>query len=106
MLSPRVGGVRKMTFSTPSDRRRQLILERKRLAEALMRHAVHETLEHQLLLAIRDLDEALEWLDQDNIDHRPFILRIVDMELELAMARLIAVQQALEMYGLDAHSLT
>jgi hypothetical protein len=95
-----------MTFSTLSDRRRQLILERKQLAEALMRHGAHDAMKHQLRLAIRDLDEALEWLDQDNIDHRPFILRIVDMAIELAMARVIAVQQAFEMYGLDARSLT
>jgi hypothetical protein len=95
-----------MTFFTLSDRRRQLILERKRLAEALMRHSVHDTMKHQLLLAIRDLDEARQWLDHDDIDHRPLILRIVDMAIELAMARLIAVQRALETYGLDAHSLT
>lgn len=75
-----------------------------RLAEAarLLSTARHETIKHQIRLASRDLDEAITWLDQIDVEASPLILKIVDILSDLATRRLTMVADVLTTRGRDA----
>lgn len=69
--------------------------------EMLLSEAQHETVKEQVLLARRDLDEGLRWLQQPNVDGRPRALKIVDLLLSLAQSRLQMVADGLSKFGPD-----
>jgi hypothetical protein len=91
-----------MNQQTPSDERRARISAMLHRAEMLLSEAQHETVQAQVLLARRDLDEAFQWLQQPNADSRPRILKIVDLMLSLAQSRLQMVADGLKKFGPDA----
>jgi len=68
-------------------------------AQGLLASAQHESTKELLRVAMRDLDEAAEWLDHPVIEDRPDLLGIADHVLELAVWRLKTVREALELYG-------
>lgn len=56
----------------------------------------------QVRLAQRDLDEAFQWLQNENVDTRPAVLKIVDIVIDLATYPLDMVTEALRKYAPDA----
>jgi hypothetical protein len=91
-----------MTEITPRHRRIALVGAQEADAARLLSAANHGTMKLQIRLATRDLDEARAWLNQEDVDRRPFVLTIVDMAIGLAAARLTMVQHALQTFGPDA----
>jgi hypothetical protein len=83
---------------------RQIRLENiRRVAEVarLMDVVTHETMHRQVELASRDLNEALMWLRQENVDTRRIQL-IVDVILQLVDSRLKMVNDGLTDDGPNA----
>ena len=66
-------------------------------AEQLLTLATHETIRELVRLAIRDLDEAVLWLN-----HRDVATRIADMTIGFATMRLAMAKKAIDSYGSDA----
>ena len=91
-------------MSDPSPRRQRLtrVAAQQLEAERLLSTATHSTMRAQVRLASRDLDEALLWLNETDIDSRPSILKIVDLLLDLAAWRLTMVGSSLKAYGPSA----
>jgi hypothetical protein len=85
-------------------REARLTVIRANLAEVerLLALARQEPMKEQVRRANRDLDEAAEWLNKQDVDHRPSILKIADLALGLAAWRLTMVNRALDKYGPDA----
>jgi len=86
------------------SREARLTLIKTSLAEAdrLLLLSRQEPMKEQLRRAARDLEEASTWLEKRDVDHRPSILKITDLALDLARWRLNMVSEALEKYGPDA----
>jgi hypothetical protein len=66
-------------------------------AERLLTLATHDTIKELVRLAIRDLDEAVLWLN-----HRDVATRIADMTIGFATTRLAMAKKAIDSYGADA----
>jgi len=66
-------------------------------AERLLTLATHETIKELVRLAMRDLDEAVLWLN-----HRDVATRIADMTIGFATTRLAMAKKAIDSYGTDA----
>ena len=62
----------------------------------------HETMKEQVRLAIRDLDEASSWLEEEDIEARHTIVAIADLIINLAKSRLTLVGDALNRSGPNA----
>ena len=90
-----------MNPQSPSHERRARIEAMFHRVEMLLSEAQHETVKEQVLLARRDLDEGLRWLQQPNVDGRPRALKIVDLLLSLAQSRLQMVADGLSKFGPD-----
>ena len=75
---------------------RQRIDARRRQAEMLLSVASHDTVNEQVRLSLRDLDEALAWL------HRKPTASSIHLLLELATWRLETVREMLRSGGPDA----
>jgi len=71
-------------------------------ADRLNRFARHPTMQQQVVYAMRDLEEATQWLAQENIAARPHILEIADIVIGMAESRLKMIADALNRYGPDA----
>jgi hypothetical protein len=91
-----------MALATARDHRIITIGRRMGHADQLMAMATHDTMKQQIRLAIRDLNECLVWLAQENVDNSFYVLRIVDVAIELATARLSLVNAAMDPDGSDA----
>jgi len=74
-------------------------------AEHLLAGARHESMKEQLRLAVRDLDEAEQWITWPGLEQRPELLEIADHILELAAWRISTVREALDLYGSEGPSL-
>lgn len=61
----------------------------------------HQTMKAHVAMASRDLNEAVVWLDSENVDNRPQILKIADLATSLAAARIEMVEKAVETRGRD-----
>ena len=90
-----------MTTPTPSAQRLTQIEHSKAEAARLLATATHVSIKDQVRIATRDLNEALQWLRQKDIDERPFILEIVDLNIQFAANRLAMVDKAIRTYGPD-----
>ncbi|MGE0705212.1 MAG: hypothetical protein AB7P22_14875 [Vicinamibacterales bacterium] len=55
--------------------------------------------------ALRDLDEAVLWLRQPNVDRRPGVLTIPVLAVSTAEAKLEQVQRAIDAYGPGAEKI-
>jgi hypothetical protein len=91
-----------MEPTSPSQLRRAQIETLKVDAGRLRDAARQQPIKDLVGLAMRDLDEGLLWLRQENIDSRPYILQIVDMTILMATTRMNVVSRALALYGPDA----
>ena len=91
-----------MNASTPTQIRTAQIEGLQAVAARLLATAKHQTMQEQVRLASRDLDEGLRWLREDNFDARLPFHRIVDLTIDLANWRLNMVSDALQKYGPDA----
>ncbi len=90
-------------MSHPTPRQQQLaqITVLRTRAVQLMSLANHRTMQVQVRMALRDLDEALIWLNAQDVVHRPLLLKIADRAAEFAALRLALIEKALADYGPD-----
>ena len=88
-----------MSDPTPRRQRLKRVAAQQVEAERLLSTARHSTMRAQVRLASRDVDEALLWLNETDIDARPSILKIIDLLLDLASWRLTMVDSNLKTYG-------
>jgi hypothetical protein len=91
-----------MTDIGPRQQRQERIEQARPEAERLAAIVKHQSLKNMVQLAIRDLDESLQWLEQPGIDRRPSMLQVVDMTIELAEWRLSVVHEIVKERGADA----
>ena len=70
-------------------------------ADRLLTLAEHETIKELIRLAMRDLDEAVLWLN-----HKDVATRIAEMTIGFATARLAMAKKAIDSYGSDAERRT
>lgn len=63
-----------MGHTTHNGHRRALIHIKKADAERLMASATHDVMKEQVRLAVRDLNEGMQWLQSENIDESPFTM--------------------------------
>jgi hypothetical protein len=85
-------------FTAAQERGRRL-KELKSLADRLMTQVLHASMKRQVTLALHDIREGLSYLAEPDVDRRPSLLRIVDLTITLAAARLDMVGDALEDCG-------
>jgi hypothetical protein len=62
----------------------------------LIADATDETMKTRVQLAMRDLDDAIRWLNQEDIDREPHLLRIIDTTIDLATRNMAFVANALD----------
>ena len=87
-----------METSEPDARLKEIELT-KVSAEELLQRAQHETMKRHVRSAVRNLDEALIWLDivKDSA--------IADLEIQAALTKLDRVERSLEKFGPDAQEI-
>ncbi len=88
-----------MQDQTPKQHRVAAFAAKQGQAALLLAAAEEPPLRDQVRLAIRDLDEGLQWLENETGIARPFVLDIVDATLRLATSRLNMVKKALQTEG-------
>lgn len=91
-----------MTDITATQQRRSQIELLSTTAGLLLDEATQQSIKEQVRLAMRDLDEAALWLEQPDVDKRPEIIDIIDLNLGTATRRLQIVDDALAKHGPDA----
>jgi hypothetical protein len=64
-----------MTTDTPRQQRLALIETQRLEAARLLTSVEHDTIKEDVRNALRDLDEAVAHLNQENVDNRPNVLR-------------------------------
>ena len=84
---------------TPAQERARRLKDLKSVADRLMTQVLHASMKRQITLALHDVREGLVYLAEAEVDRRPSLLRIVDLTITLAAARLDMVGDALEDYG-------
>lgn len=89
----------RMQDQTPKQHRVAAFAAKQGQAALLLAAAEEPPLRDQVRLAIRDLDEGLQWLENETGIARPFVLDIVDATLRLATSRLNMVKKALQTEG-------
>ncbi len=88
-----------MSTTPQTDARRATIGQLKLEARRLVNTPMDQSMKELVRLAVRDCDEALVWLRQDNVENRPFILKIADLTTEFARKRLDVVNDGLKMWA-------
>jgi hypothetical protein len=92
-----------MTITPEKQRRLTLIQTTGAEARRLIDAARHDSLKAMAELAVRDLNEATEYLlHHTKVEHEPWILGVVDAGITLATARLTTVAELLRTHGPDA----
>jgi hypothetical protein len=84
-----------MTDPAPHQRVLAAIEVKKAEAAMLLETVKHESLKTYARLAARDLDEALDWLNQGSV-------RVAALTVDIATQRLAMVKDALDAFGPDA----
>jgi len=84
-----------MSTTPETDARRAAIGLLKLEAKRLIDRQLDQSMKELVRLAVRDCDEALVWLRQDNVENRPFILKIADLATEFGRRRLDVVNEGL-----------
>jgi hypothetical protein len=91
-----------MTATTPRLQRLARIETKRAEAERLMTAASRDTMKAHVRSAVRNLDEAILWLKETDVDNKPPILLIVDSEIDLAIQQMALVAKAIADHGPDA----
>lgn len=78
-----------------------LVADQRAEAERLLSLAQHESVKARVRSVIRDLDEAVLWLRDDDIDQRPPILVIVNTLIAAATAVLEYIDDTIKKSGPD-----
>jgi len=84
---------------TPAQERVRRLKDLKSLADRLMTQVFHASIKRQITLALGDVREGMAYLGEPDVDRRPSLLRLVDLTIALAAARLDMVSDALEDHG-------
>ncbi len=90
-----------MANSTIRQQKLELIADRRAEAEQLLSTARHESVKARIRNVIRDLDEAVLWLKDDDVDERPLVLGIVNTRIAAADAVLEYVDAQIKERGSD-----
>jgi hypothetical protein len=88
-------------MSTPRLYRLRRAGELRAIADTLLDTATHHGLQDFVRRAVSHIEEASEWLASDNVDTRPALLTIIDMDLAFAEYRLRAAKSAMNIHGPD-----
>jgi hypothetical protein len=91
-----------MTTDTPRQQRLALIETQRLEAARLLTSVNHDAIKDDVRNALRDLDEAVAHLNQENVDNKPHVLRDADVCIDLATQKLAGVTKNLVDYGSDA----
>jgi hypothetical protein len=89
-------------MAAASDPTREEIVRLLTEARFLLDTARHESTRQQVRFAIRDLDEALLWLQRWDLLMRPMLMRVINNNLDNARARLRLVTETVTRHGPDA----
>jgi hypothetical protein len=68
-------------------------------ANELSSSSLHDTMKTYAALAIRDLNEATVFLNEKDIDNRPYILAMADLAIGSAASRISLIGDAVAKYG-------
>lgn len=93
-----------MTHS-PRAFRQNRSAELRLLGQSLLELARHHDLQAFLKKALADIDDADGWLQFDDVETRPSLLTIIDMDLAFAEYRLNAAKCTLRFQGPDARTI-
>jgi len=88
------------------DTKREMIAAAEERAAKLFDAAPDEATKDRVQQVARDIGEAVLWLNQPHAESRPYILRIVDLTLELVSAKLTAIERSLRYGGPGAPTIT
>jgi hypothetical protein len=100
-----IGRRSRSRLSTPRQALLATIETKQAEARQLLAVATHDKIREQIRKASRELDEAVLWLNDHDVDTRPNILHCAELAVEMAAWRLTTVAKALKTYGLGAESL-
>jgi hypothetical protein len=89
-------------MATPRIHRQRRAEELRRNVDQLLATARHEALQQFLRRAISEIEEASECLARPDVDARPALLTIIDMDLAFAEFRIRTASTALNICGPDA----
>jgi len=84
-----------MSTTPETDARRAAIGLLKLDARRMLDGQLDPSMKELVRLAVRDYDEALVWLRQDNVENRPYILGIADLATEFGQRRIAMVSDGL-----------
>lgn len=87
---------------SPRAYRQGRATELRQVGLTLLETARHHDLQAFLRRALADIDDADAWLQQPDVDARPALLTIIDMDLAFAEYRLNAAKCTLRFQGPDA----
>jgi hypothetical protein len=87
---------------SPREYRKGRATELRRMGLSLLETARHHDLQAFLRRALAEIDDAHAWLLEHDVDARPAILTIIDMDLAFAEYRLNAAKCTLRFQGADA----
>jgi hypothetical protein len=91
-----------MSESAATQDRLALIDARRSEADSLGEAVTHPSMKDLVRLASPDLDDALRWLRQPDLSDNPWMLGLVDQDIQLATWRLTLVRHALRTHGPNA----
>jgi hypothetical protein len=86
---------------SPVPHRRIRATELRTLGSTLLATARNHELQNFVKRALSEIDDADAWLSVSDVDTRPALLTIIDMDLAFAEYRLQAARVALQCYGPD-----
>lgn len=87
-----------MSTTPRSDERRATIAALKLEAKRLVDRQLDPSMKELVRLAVRDYDEATVWLRQENVENRPYILKIVDLAISFGQQRIEMVHEGIRMW--------
>jgi hypothetical protein len=94
-----------MADVTPRQERIAQVERQQAEAALLLAAATHETVHAQIRRSTRNLEEALVRLNEPDVNSKVSTLKIVDLLIDIAAARLALVNFYLKTYGTGAEIL-
>lgn len=88
-----------MSTTPQTDERRATIATLKLEAKRLVDRPLDPSMKELVRLAVRDFDEAITWLRQENVENRPYILKITDLAISFGRQRLEMVHEGIRMWS-------
>lgn len=88
-----------MSTTPKTDERRAAIGALKLEAKRLVDRPLDPSMKELIRFAVRDFDEATVWLRQENVENRPYILKIADLAISFGQQRIEMVHEGIRMFA-------